>query len=269
MNSEFDNDFYQLCIADNLYIFSFKGEETVKIKEMSMKDLNDILNKDMKLGKACDIYMLTVEHLRYAGEEAKLHVLKLLNDIINNIYYLTCPQVKKGLSSVIFKGKKKSRAMASSYRRITVTPQIGSILDRYIDPVAEGIFREVQSKEQFGFTKDMSYLMGAVERGECQRWAVDNKLTCYGVSFDGQAAFPSVDRDIQVRELYSVGERGDILQYSRNTYKNTSSQIKLEGKLSREFQEYKGSRQGHKRASGHFKSYINPCLDAANSSKMG
>ena len=52
--------------------------------------------------------------------------------------------------------------------------------------------------------------MGALERGECQRHALDTKQTCFGISFDGQAAFPSVDRDIQVRELYSCGESGDI-----------------------------------------------------------
>ena len=63
-----------------------------------------------------------------------------------------------------------------------------------------------QSSEQFGFTKGVSYLLAAVLRGECQRWAVDNKLTCFGVSLDGEAAFPSVDRDILIRELYSVGE---------------------------------------------------------------
>ena len=97
----------------------------------------------------------------------------------------------------------------------------------------------------------MSYLLGAVLRGECQRWALDNKTTCFGVSFDGQAAFPSIDRDIQVRELYSAGERGDYLEYSRNTYQNTSSQIKIGKKLSREFHDYRGSRQGHKRASGN------------------
>ena len=268
-SGEFDNEFYRLCIADNSYIFDFKGEDTIKIPEMKMKDLNDILFKDMKSGKACDIYMLTVEHLRNAGENAREHVLNLVNDIINNIYYLTCAQVKRGLSSVIFKGKMKPMTSSSSYRRITVTPQIGGILDRYIDPVAEKIFRQVQSPEQFGFTKNISYLMGAVLRGECQRWALDKKLTCFGVSFDGQAAFPSVDRDIQVCELYSVGERGDYLQYSRNTYDNTTSQVKLQDKLSREFREFKGSRQGHKRAAGNFKAYINPCLDAANSSKLG
>ena len=33
--------------------------------------------------------------------------------------------------------------------------------------------------------------------------------------------------------------------------------------------EHKGSRQGHKRAAGHFKTYINPCLTAANSPQLG
>ena len=268
-SNEFDNEFYKLCIEDNMFIFEFKGTETVRIPEMTMKDLNNILFKDMKAGKACDIYMLTVEHLRYAGEASKEHVLELVNDVIKDISYLTCPEVKKGLSSIIYKGKKKPTHVSSSYRRVTVTPQLGSIIDRYIDPVAEHIFRKVQSPEQFGFTKNVSYLMGAVVRGECQRWALDRKITCYGVSFDGQAAFPSVDRDIQVRELYAVGERGDYLQYSRNIYKNTSSQIKQKGQLSRNFEEFRGSRQGHKRASGHFKSYINPCLTAANSSNLG
>ena len=97
----------------------------------------------------------------------------------------------------------------------------------------------------------------------------DTKQTCFCVSFDRQAAFPSVDRDIQIRELYSCGESGDILEYSRNTYKNTVSRMKQDGKLSREIREFKGSRQGHKRSSGHFKTYINPCLTTADSSKLG
>ena len=39
--------------------------------------------------------------------------------------------------------------------------------------------------------------------------------------------------------------------------------------LSRKIQEERGSRQGHKRAAGHFKTYINPCLESANSSGLG
>ena len=152
---------------------------------------------------------------------------------------------------------------------ITVTPQLGGIIDRYIDRLAESIFRRIQSSDQLGFTSNISYLMAAVERGECQRYALDMKQICFGVSFDGKAAFPSVDRDIQVRELYSCGENGDLLNYSNNIYQNTVSHIKQDGKLGREFEEHKGSRQGHKRAAGHLKVYIKPCLVATNTSLLG
>ena len=94
-------------------------------------------------------------------------------------------------------------------------------------------------------------------------------MTCFGISLDGEAAFPNVDREIQVRELYSVGERGDLLSYSRNTYTNTESHMKQSEKLSRRIEEHKGNRQGHVRASGHYKAYLNPCLVALNDSNLG
>ena len=146
---------------------------------------------------------------------------------------------------------------------------MGAILDYYLDPLAESIFRPVQSHDQLCFTAGISYLLATIQRGECQRWAVDKKLTCFGVSLDGESAFPSVERNIQVRELYSNGERGDILKYSKHTYENTDCHIKLNNKLSRKVEELKGNRQGHVRASGHFKVYINPCLLSLKDSQLG
>ena len=66
-----------------------------------------------------------------------------------------------------------------------------------------------------------------------------------------------------------MGECGELLSYSRGTYQNTDCHMKLKGKLSRRIQEHKGNRQGHVRASGHFKVYINPCLLSLNSSNLG
>ena len=236
---------------------------------MSLSQLEHILNSKMTSGKSCDIYQLTVEHLRHCSQESKQHILDLLNKIINNIYFLSCPQIKLGLGTAVYKGKNKVISKSNSYRRITVTPIIGAILDYHIEPKAESTFRQVQSPDQLGFTAGLSYLIAAVQRGECQRWAIDKKLTCFGVSLDGEAAFPSVERDIQIRELYSTGERGDYLAYSKNTYTNTECHIKQNDKLSRKFTEHKGNRQGHVRASGHFKAYINPCLTSLNDSKLG
>jgi hypothetical protein len=68
-----------------------------------------------------------------------------------------------------------------------------------LHPIAEALFRPSQSPDQLGFTCGISYLLAAIQRGECQRWAVDQKLTCFGVSLDGEAAFPSVEREIKVR----------------------------------------------------------------------
>ena len=84
-----------------------------------------------------------------------------------------------------------------------------------------------------------------------------------------QVAFPSVDREILLRELFAIGEAGDYLEYSKNTYTNTTAHMKQSGLISREFREEKGTRQGHKRAAGNFKTYINPCLISSNDSRLG
>ena len=268
-STSYDQSFYKLCKLDNLYIFDFQGNEQVPIPPMTPAQLDHILHRKMKSGKSCDIYKLTVEHLRNCGPVAKQHILSFINRILNDIFYLTCPQLKLGLGTALHKGKNKPVSKSNSYRRITVTPIIGAIIDYYVDPEAESTFRSVQSPDQLGFTAGISYLLAAIQRGECQRWAIDQKLTCFGVFLDGEAAFPSVEREIQVRELYTVGERGDYLKYSNNTYQNTDCHLKLQGKLSRRITEKKGNRQGHVRASGHFKAYINPCLNSLNSSGLG
>ena len=162
---EYDNQFYRLCIADNQFIFDFKDQDEIKIPKMKMENLEKIINTEMKKGKACDVYKLTAEHLKHCGREAKVVILNLINEIIEDMYHLSCPQIKAGLGTSAYKGKKRPITLASSYRRITVTPQIGSILDRYIDPIAEKVFRPYQSPDQYGFTAGVSYLMGAVLRG--------------------------------------------------------------------------------------------------------
>ena len=169
-SSEFDNHFYRLCVQDNQFIFDFKDDTYMKIPKMKYEDLEKIINKEMKKGKACDIYRLTTEHLKHAGEKAKLVILNLINDIIGNIYYLSCSQVKAGLGTAVYKGRKKPVSLSSSYRRITVTPQIGSILDRYIDPIAEDIFLRVQSADQYGFTYPTSWLLFCVVSARGGPW---------------------------------------------------------------------------------------------------
>jgi hypothetical protein len=118
---------------------------------MSLSTLEEMIFKKMKRGKAYDLYHLMIEHLQNCGKTAKLAILDQLNGILDQIYYLTCPQLKTGLGTALHKGKKKPIDKSESYRRITVTPHIGSILDHYLDPMTEEMFRPKQSPDQFCF----------------------------------------------------------------------------------------------------------------------
>ena len=95
--SNFNQSFYKLCKLDNVYIFELEEGSQVQIPPMTINQLEAILNTKMKLGKSCDIYQLTVEHLRFCGDKAKEQVLHLINSILTNISALACPQVKLGL----------------------------------------------------------------------------------------------------------------------------------------------------------------------------
>ena len=115
----------------------------------------------------------------------------------------------------------------------------------------------------------MSYQLGAVLRNECESWAIDQKKTLFMVTCDGDSAFDVTDRDIQVRELYENGENGDTWLYSRALYQNTECAMKMNDNLSRTFEENLGSRQGHKKSSGHYKQYNNPIQNELNDSDLG
>ena len=102
-SKEYDNYFYRLCIQDNFFIFDFKHSDSMTLPEMKFEDLDKIINKEMKNGKACDIYKLTAEHLKQCGIGAKNVILRLINSILSEIYYLSCPQVKAGIGTAIHK----------------------------------------------------------------------------------------------------------------------------------------------------------------------
>ena len=100
-NEHFDQSFYKPCKLDYLYIFELKDNTHINIPPMNLSQLEKILHSKMKLGKSCDIYHLTVEHLRYCGRVAKLQILDLINRILMDIYFLSCPQIKLGLGTSI------------------------------------------------------------------------------------------------------------------------------------------------------------------------
>ena len=157
----------------------------MKIPHIQLSQLNYIIFKRLKLNKACDIYKLTVEHLRYCGEKSLNLILQLINSIIDHLNYLSSPQLNTAVATIVHKGKGKSVYQHKSYRQVRVTPLVGRLLDEYLRPVKVGQTREQQSNNQYGFTENISYLMGALQRHEVEKFCIDNKMTFFGCTLDG------------------------------------------------------------------------------------
>ena len=269
--SEFyqDNEFYQMCVQDNMIIFEITSDENVAIPKMELSDLKNIIFRRLKLNKACDIYKLTVEHLRYCGDETLTLILQLINSIIDNLNYLSSPQLNTSVTSIVHKGKNKPVYHHKSYRQVRVTPLIGRLLDEFTRPTSVRNMRVFQNINQYGFSEGITYMMGALQRHEAEKFCIDMKKTFIGCSLDGESAFEVVNRDIQTRELYCSGVTGQYWKASKYSYNNSVSKIKMNGKLSGELTEILGVKQGHINSSDHYKVYVNPVLETLDESYLG
>ena len=158
--------------------------------------------------------MLTVEHLRNAGDPTLLILLDLLNLIIDNLNYLSSPQLNTSVASIVHKGKDRPVTHHKSYRQVRVSALIGRLIDEYIRPIFVKAYRPVQNINQYGFTEGISYLMGALQRHEAEQHCLDVKTTFFGCSLDGDSAFEVVNREILTRELYMSGDRGEYWRAS-------------------------------------------------------
>ena len=67
-NEIFSDLFLKQCEEDLMIIADLAKSESVSIPQMTLKNLKQIIFQKLKLNKACDVYKLTVEHLRYSGD---------------------------------------------------------------------------------------------------------------------------------------------------------------------------------------------------------
>ena len=107
-----------------------------------------------------------------AGDEALSLILYLLNSIIENINLLSSSQLNTALASIVFKGKGKSVYKHKSYRQVWVTPLIGRCLDEFIRPNLVTLTNPIQNSSQYGFTEEITYMIGALQRHEIEKFCI-------------------------------------------------------------------------------------------------
>ena len=267
-NGFFKEEYLQQCEKDLLVINDIIACESRNISPITVNKLQEIVSK-LKNNKACDIYHMTAEHLKYAGVKTLELLCVYINRVIQNMEFYSAPEFKLSVASVIYKGKDKPRNHHKSYRLVRVGPLIGRLIDEYIRPQAVKLSNPSQSNNQYGFTENISYLLGALQRHEAQKHCIDSKKTFFGCSLDGDSAFEVVNRSIQVRELFCAGETGQFGIYNKSSYENTQTRIKMDQKLSLPLEEKLGVGQGKIRSSDHYKIYINSILQTLENSNLG
>ena len=146
---------------------------------------------------------------------------------------------------------------------------IGRLIDEHMRPTIVATTRPMQSPSQYGFTEKVTYLMGALQRHECEKFCLDMKKTFFGCSLDGDSAFEVVNKVIQTRELYMSGVKGDYWQASNYSYQDSLTKIKMNGNLSEEFNEQRGVKQGSIKSGDHYKIYVAPIVEFIDQSQLG
>ena len=165
---ENDHEFLRLCQADNEIIIELSKDDDIEIPHMNLTILKEIIFRRLKLNKACDLFKLTVEHLRFIGDENLKFILRLLNLIIDNLNAISAPQLNTAIATVVHKGKSKPVYNHKSYRQVRVSPLIGRLLDEYLRSVKVAMTKPLQNLNQYGFTENMNFLLGALQRHEAE-----------------------------------------------------------------------------------------------------
>ena len=80
--TDFSDKFLHKCREDMMIINDIIENETLKIPPMTLDNIKEIIQKKLKRNKACDIYKLTPEHLKYAGDKVLTILCKLINRIL-------------------------------------------------------------------------------------------------------------------------------------------------------------------------------------------
>ena len=214
--------------------------------------------------------MLTVEHLRYAGDQTLSLIVDLINRIIEDVNQLSSSNLNTSIATIVYKGKGKNPYHHKSYRLVRVSPLITRIFDEHVRPYFLQSTRHKSNPNQYGYTSGVNYLLGALVRHESEMFCLDMKKTIFVCTLDGVSAFDVVSRAIQTRELYcEAEERGEFWRSTHFEYKNTKTRIKLNGKLSDELTETLGCKQGSLKSGDHYKFYVAPTLETLDKSELG
>ena len=251
----FDEE-HATAMKHKLHLVSLQNRIENDPEPVSVDQISEHL-RALKNNKAADVFGLTAEHLKFAAPELATVLTALTNNILKES---KLPDQFKVGALVPTHKKGKPLKEPDSYRRITISSNLGKIVEKEIMNRTKPIAAAKQDQLQYGFTEGCSPSLCALIITEAVAEAKDKKSPLFLSFLDSSKAFDMVDHTCLLNALYDTGIKGHIWYIYQDMYAKVSSKVRLNGQLSRIINESRGIRQGGETSTEAFKAKDNAFL---------
>ena len=203
-------------------------------------DIDSTLNC-LKLNKTTDPMNITAEHLIFAeNEKMKIWLRNFFNNIFDKGEVSALLSTSKMIPLV--KSLKKSLKEAGNYRGISIIPILTKMLEYIIMEKCPSLLET--HGLQFGFKNQSSTNHAEFMISETLKFYNSKKSPVYMCSLDAEKAFDSCNWDLLFNKLIERGTPLRVVNILSCLYKNGTSNVSYNGKLSESFCLSQGVRQG-------------------------
>ena len=194
-----------------------------KIPPLSLTDAEKLLHSLKP--SVCDHWSISANHYINGGPITLKHFQIIVNLAISDIENTTVDEINTAHACILFKGHKKDKTLASSYRTISSCPFIAKACDTYIRGLSVDDWHDARAEVQF-LGPGMSHEMGALLLSEVIHHSLNvNNKPLYALFVDARSAFDRALREILTRNLFLLGTTGNRLLYFDNRLKHRKTYI--------------------------------------------
>ena len=185
-----------------------------KVPPLSLEGAESLLHSFRP--SVCDHWNISASHYINGGPLALKYYQMLLNAALDNIENTAVDEVNTAHACVLYKGHKKDKTLASSYRNISTCPFIAKSLDTYIRSLSSEDWDKARSPSQF-LGSGMSHDLASLLLSEAIAYSLHtNQNPLFALFVDARSAFDRALREILVRKLFLHGTTGDRLLFFNN-----------------------------------------------------
>ena len=238
-----------------------------RVPPLSLKDAESLLHSLRP--SVCDHWNTSASHYINGGPVALKHYQMLLNIAIENIDFTNVDEINTAHACVLYKGHKKDKTQASSYRNISTCPFLAKSLDTYIRSLSSSDWAMARSSSQFlgtGMSHDLASLLLSESISHS---LYTNKKPLFAIFLDARSAFDRTVREILIRKLYLHGTTGDRLLFFNNRLQFRRTFVEWDRKVLGPINDKQGVEQGGVPSGDLYTIYNNEQLDTAQESKLG